>query len=119
MSTRTFRILVRGAFDGLGADQRAELLARAAEHDILHAAFTSEGHLSYDVAARPAFTFRFLDSGEEEEDILEATERAEESAKAWLAARGYGYKNLRSSAEDLSQAALSKRQRRAAAQQNV
>ncbi|MGW1102303.1 DUF6204 family protein [Streptomyces sp. NPDC002540] len=118
MSIRTFRITVRGVFDGLDADQRAELLARAAEHDILRAAFTPEGHLSYDVAARPAFTFRFLDSGEEEEDILEATVRAEDAAKAWLAERGYGHKNLRSNAEDLSQAPLGKRQRRAAAQQN-
>ncbi|WP_432106019.1 DUF6204 family protein [Streptomyces sp. bgisy091] len=119
MSTRTFRITVRGVFDGLSADHRAELLARAAEHDVLQAAFTPEGHLSYDLAARSAFTFRFLDSGEEEEDILEATERAEESAKAWLAEGGYGYKNLRSNAEDLSQAPLGKRQRRAAAQKKV
>lgn len=113
MSTRTFRVTVRGVFDGLGAEQRAELLARASEHDVLHAAFTPEGHLSYDLAARPAFTFRFLDSGEAEEDILEATERAEAAAEAWLTERGYGYKNLRSKAEDLSQAPLGKRQRRA------
>ncbi|MBA2811192.1 hypothetical protein E0500_028265 [Streptomyces sp. KM273126] len=119
MSTRTFRITVRGVFDGLSADQRAELLARAAEHDVLRAAFTPEGHLSYDLAARSAFTFRFQDSGEEEEDILEASERAEEAAKTWLTERGYGYKNLRSQAEDLSQAPLGKRQRRAAAQKNV
>ncbi|WP_234537238.1 DUF6204 family protein [Streptomyces shenzhenensis] len=117
MTTRTFRVTVRGVFDGLSAEQRAELRSRAADHDVLRAAFTPEGHLSYDIAARPAFTFRFQDSGEDEEDILEATERAEEAARAWLTDRGYGYKNLRSSAEDLSQAPLSKRQRRAAAQQ--
>ncbi|MER0244060.1 DUF6204 family protein [Streptomyces sp. HSW2009] len=117
MSTRTFRIMVRGVFHELSAEQRAELLAHAAEHDVLRAAFTPEGHLSYDLAARSAFTFRFLDSGEEEEDILLATERAEEAARAWLVERGYGYKNLRSQAEDRSQAPLGKRQRRAAAQQ--
>ncbi|MEV7980422.1 DUF6204 family protein [Streptomyces sp. NPDC086519] len=117
MTTRTFRVTVRGAFDGLSPEQRAELASRAADHDVLRAAFTPEGHLSYDIAARPAFTFRFQDSGEDEEDILEATERAEKAARAWLTERGYGYKNLRSSAEDLSQAPLSKRQRRAAAQQ--
>ncbi|MGW2964221.1 DUF6204 family protein [Streptomyces sp. NPDC001220] len=117
MTTRTFRITVRGVFDGLAAEQRAELLSRAADHDVLRAAFTPEGHLSYDIAARAAFTFRFLDAGVEEADILEATERAEEAARAWLAERGYGYKNLRSKAEDLSQAPLGKRQRRAAAQQ--
>ncbi|PSM42549.1 hypothetical protein C6Y14_15195 [Streptomyces dioscori] len=115
MSTRTFRITVRGVFDGLGADQRAALLADAAEHDVLRAAFTPEGHLSYDIAARSAFTFRFVDTGEEEEDILDASERAETAAEAWLTARGYGFKNLRSTAEDLSQAPLGKRQRREAA----
>lgn len=119
MSTRTFRVTVRGVFDGLSDDQRTGLLARAAEHDVLRAAFTPEGHLSYDLAARSAFTFRFLDSGEKEEDILEASGRAEETAKAWLTERGYGYKNLRSQAEDLSQAPLGKRQRRAAAQRNA
>jgi hypothetical protein len=118
MSTRTFRVTVRGFFDGLTAEQRAELQARAAEHDVLHAAFTPEGHLSYDIAARSAFTFRFLDSGEEEEDILEATERAEKAAEDWLEGHGYGWKNLRSSAQDLSQAPLGKRQRRAAAKEN-
>ncbi|WP_448316313.1 DUF6204 family protein [Streptomyces sp. CO7] len=117
MSTRTFRITVRGVFDDLDAGQRSELLAHAAEHDMLRAAFTPEGHLSYDVASRPAFTFRFQDSGEAEEDILEATERAEQTARAWLEERGYGYKHLRSQAEDLSQAPLGKRQRQAARKQ--
>jgi hypothetical protein len=53
MSTRIFRVTVRGVFHGITDDQRAELLARASEHDVLHAAFTPEGHLSYDLAARP------------------------------------------------------------------
>lgn len=112
MTTRDFRIMVRGVFSDLSAEQRAELLADAAEHDILHAAFTPEGHLSYDIAARPAFTFRFLDSGEAEDDIVFAQERAEQAAQAWLEARGYGFKDLKSQAEDMSQAPLGKRQRR-------
>ncbi|MEW2516787.1 DUF6204 family protein [Actinacidiphila alni] len=115
MTTRTFRITVRGAFDALTDDQRAELLARAADHDILHAAFTTEGTVTYDLAARPFFTFRYLDSGEAEEDILAATERAETAARGWLTGRGYGWKNLASHAEDLSEAPLGKRRRRAAA----
>ncbi|MFF5436631.1 DUF6204 family protein [Streptomyces achromogenes] len=114
MTTRTFRITVRGAFDGLTEAQRAALLADAAEHDVLRAAFTPEGTLTYDIAARPAFVFRFSATGEKEEDILEATERAEATAASWLTGRGYGYKNLRATAEDLSQAPLGKRQRRAA-----
>ncbi|WP_030240601.1 DUF6204 family protein [Streptomyces sp. NRRL S-350] len=114
MTNRTFRITVRGVFDGLTENQRAELVSAAPRHDVLRAAFTREGHLSYDLPTRAAFTFRFLDEGEAEEDILEATERAEQAARSWLTERGYGFKNLRSQAEDLSQAPLGKRQRRAA-----
>ncbi|MFF8731208.1 DUF6204 family protein [Streptomyces sp. NPDC015171] len=114
MSTRTFRITVRGAFDALTDAQRAALLADAAEHDVLRSAFTPEGNLTYDIAARPAFVFRFSATGEEEEDILEATELAEATATGWLTERGYGFKRLRTTAEDLSQAPLGKRQRRAA-----
>lgn len=115
VTTRTFRITVRGVFDGLSASQRAELLAHASEHDVLRAAFTREGHLSYDVAARTAFTFRFEDSGEAEEDIVAATARAEAAARDWLTGRGYGFAKLRAQAEDLSQAPLGKRRRREAA----
>jgi hypothetical protein len=82
VTTRTFRITVRGAFTALSNEQRAELLAEAVEHDILQAAYTPEGHLSYDIAARPAFTFRFQDSGEDEAEILLAAERAEQRAVA-------------------------------------
>lgn len=114
MTTRTFRITVRGVFAGLSERQRADLLAAAAEHDILTAAFTPEGHLSYDIASRPAFTFRFLESGENEEDLPAAAERAEAAARTWLDGHGYGYKDLRSQGEDLSQAPMGKRQRRAA-----
>lgn len=119
MSTRDFRITVRGAFGDLTAGQRAELLEQAPRHDVLFASFTPEGHLSYDLAARPFFTFRFADSGEAEDDILDATARAETAAEAWLTGRGYPYRDLKSQAEDLSQAPLGKRQRREAARRDA
>ncbi|MFI9271301.1 DUF6204 family protein [Kitasatospora sp. NPDC052896] len=115
MTERTFRITVRGAFDGLSTEQRERLQAEAAEHDVLYAAYTPEGHLSYEIAARASFTFRFLDSGEAEEDIVPASDRALAAAEAWLTEHEYGFKNLRVQAEDLSQAALGKRRRRALA----
>lgn len=118
-ATRIFRITVRGSFDGLTDDQRAELLAAAPEHDMLRAEFTAEGHLSYDLAARPFFTFRFLDSGEVEEDILDATARAELAAEGWLAERGYGFKQLKSQAQDMSLAPLGKRRRQEAARSDA
>lgn len=112
MSERTFRIKVRGIFDQLTADQRAELLSRAAEHDVLKASFTAEGTVTYDLAARPFFTFRFLASGEKAEDVGPATEQALTAARAWLDGRGYGYRDLKADAEDSADAALGKRQRR-------
>lgn len=113
MTTRDFRIKVRGVFEQLSDEQRAELLAAAAEHDLFGAEFTPEGHLSYDLAARPFFTFRFADSGESDEDLVAATERAEAAARAWLDERGLGFRLIQTQAEDLSQVPLSKRQRRA------
>jgi uncharacterized protein DUF6204 len=115
VTTHTFRITVRGFFDALTEAQREGLLADADQHDILRAAYTPVGHLSDDVTAREAFAFRFLESGEEEADVIHATERAEAAAATWLTDRGYRFKNLRSQAVDLTLAPLSKRQRRAAA----
>jgi Family of unknown function (DUF6204) len=112
MSTRAFRIKVRGEFKGLTPDQRADLLARASEHDALGASFKPEGHLSYDLAARPFFTFRFSDSGASDADLVAATERAEAAAAAWLDERGLAFRLLKSQAEDLSQAPMGKKQRR-------
>jgi hypothetical protein len=112
MTSRDFRIKVRGEFKNLTPDQRAELLASASEHDALAASFTPEGHLSYDLAVRPFFTFRFSDSGESDEDLVAATERAEAAAAAWLNERSLAFRLLTSQAEDLSQAPKSKRQRR-------
>jgi hypothetical protein len=113
MGTRDFRIKVRGEFKDLTEAQRSDLLARAAEHDALGASFTGEGHLSYDLAARPFFTFRFAESGETDQDLEAATARAEAAARSWLDERGLSFKLISTQAEDLSQAPLSKRQRRA------
>ena len=113
MSTRTVRVTVRGAFDGLSAEQRAELIAKQTEHDFLHATYTPEGHLSYDLAARPFFAFRFLASAEEEKDVPVAAALAEEAAADWLTAHGYGFKNLTSTAVDMSEVPLGARQKRA------
>lgn len=112
MSERTFRIKIRGVFDQLSPEQRTELLDRAAQHDVLNAAFTKAGSLAYDIAARPFFTFRFLESGETAEDAAPATERALTAARAWLEERGYGYRDLKADAEDLAEAPLGKRRRR-------
>ena len=112
MSTRTVRVTVRGAFDGLSDEQRAELIAAQSAHDFLHTEYTAEGHLSYDLTARPFFTFRFLATAEQEKDVPVAAAFAEEAAAAWLTERGYGFKNLTSNAVDMSEVPLGARGKR-------
>ena len=112
MSTRALRIRVRGEFKDLTAEQRADLLASASEHEMFGASFTREGHLAYDLAARPFFTFRFADTAETDAEVTAATTRAETAARSWLDARGLSYRLKDATTEDLSQAPMSKRQRR-------
>lgn len=114
MSSRTIRVTVRGAFDALTEGQRAALLADAARHEVTSAAFTSEGTITYDIAVRPFFTFRYAGTAGDEQDIPAVTARAEAAAVAWLASRGYGYKDLSSQTTDLSQTPLGRRGRREA-----
>ena len=115
MSTRTIRITVRGAFAGLTDDQRADLLSRAAEHGVAFAAYTPAGSLTYDIAARPFFTFRFAATVAAEQDIPAAVTRSEASTAAYLSERGYGFKDLTAHAVDMSQVPLGSRGRKLAA----
>ena len=111
MSLRTLRITVRGSFRDLTDDQRAELRARAAEHDVLRASFTAEGHLAYDVDVRPFFTYRFLCSAETDEDVARAVAGAEAAAHAALDQRGLRHQLRSTQVQDLSRAPLSKKRR--------
>nr|BFE70197.1 hypothetical protein GCM10020092_034980 [Actinoplanes digitatis] len=115
MTTRTIRVTVRGAFDGLDDEQRASLLALAAQHDVAFAAYTDEGSLTYDIAARPFFTFRFARTAQSEQDVPAVVRDAEAAAVAYLDEHGYGYKNLSAQAVDMSQVPLGKRGRKEAA----
>ncbi|GIM94896.1 DUF6204 family protein [Paractinoplanes toevensis] len=112
--SRTIRVTVRGRFAGLSESALAELVAGQAEHDFLHTEYTAEGHLTYDLPARPFFTFRFADEVDEESEIPRATARAEAKAAAWMAGRGYPVKDLSSQAVDMSTVPLGKRGRREA-----
>jgi hypothetical protein len=96
VSTRTYRVIVRGVFDGLDDDQRAQLLERAAAHDIFSSAFTAEGTLTYD-RSLSAFSHRVVvrvDGGPDESDDAHAA--GELSAMERLDADGLGYRNVRS-----------------------
>jgi hypothetical protein len=111
MSLRTLRITVRGSFRDLTDDQRTQLRTQTAEHDVLRASFTTEGHLAYDVDARPFFTYRFLREARSDEDVVHAVADAEAAARAALERQGLGYQLRSTQVQDLSQAPLSRRQR--------
>ncbi|WP_033339001.1 DUF6204 family protein [Catenuloplanes japonicus] len=110
--SRGIRVTVRGAFDRLTPEQTAALTADAAGRDFLTTAYTPEGHLAYDLAARPFFTFRYLVEADDDEDLDVTATRAELLADEWLTSRGYAYKNLTSVAVDPAQIPLGARGRK-------
>ena len=79
---------------------------------MLGASFTAEGHLAYDVDARPFFTYRFLSGPETDEDVARAVARAEAAARAAFEHQELGYQLRSTQVQDLSKAPLSTRQRR-------
>ena len=98
MAQRTYRVTVRGRFDGLDDGTRARLLDEAAEHDVLVARFTDEGTLTYDERL-DAFQHRVVvrvDEGPGEEDV--ALTAGELAAVEHLDAAGLGYRDLRAKA---------------------
>ncbi|MEV6346793.1 DUF6204 family protein [Actinoplanes sp. NPDC051851] len=109
--SRMIRVTVRGAFDGLSDAQRAELIADGGD-DLMAVEYTEAGHLSYDLAARPFFTFRFGEEVTDEREIPDVTARAELKAETWMTERGYGFKKLTSQTVDMSEVPLGKRGRR-------
>ncbi|MEV6302049.1 DUF6204 family protein [Actinoplanes sp. NPDC051861] len=112
-SQRTIRVTVRGSFDNLSDAQKAELIAAGDQHaDILAVAYTPSGHLTYDLAARPFFTFRFAEEVSDERDIPQVTARAEAKAAEWMSSRGYGFKRITSQTVDMSEVPLGPRGRR-------
>jgi len=98
MALRTYRVTVRGRFDGLDDSTRARLRDQAAEHDVLVVGFSEEGTLTYDQRL-DAFQHRVVvrvDEGPGEEDV--ARTAGELAAVEYLEAAGLVYGRLRSSA---------------------
>jgi len=101
MSTQhTYRVIVRGTWDGLTEDARARLLSEVDDHGLSAMQFTEQGSLSYDRVLKH-FSFRFVvvsdaADGEEMASAI-AEDRAESLLKGW----GYGHGELRSTATDM------------------
>jgi len=96
---KIFRVTVRGWFDQLTDEQRAALLAVAAEHDVVSVGgFTETGTLTYERALR-TFTFRVQLRDDEETVVLE---RATAMAVAEVEALGVAHRDLRARAVDMA-----------------
>ncbi|MFF8382818.1 DUF6204 family protein [Streptomyces kanasensis] len=109
----TYRVIVRGVWDGLTEQDRERLLADADRHGLSSMRFTEEGSLTYDAALK-RFSYRFTvvsdaDDGEEMAALL-----AEERAEAALAALGLGHRALTSTATDMDTMKVNDRGRRPA-----
>lgn len=104
MATHIHRVIVRGFFDGLDADQQARLRQSQPEHDILRSRFSHEGSLTYDTDVA-AFSFRYEirttdddEPGHHDAAVRMATERS----VATLQRMGVGHKHLRATAADMA-----------------
>jgi Family of unknown function (DUF6204) len=109
MAQRTYRVVVRGRFDGLDEATRSRLRAEAAEHDLLTARFTDEGTLTYDERL-DAFQHRVVvrvDVGSDEDG--DARTAGELAAMRYLEDAGLGYRDLRSGATCLDDVKVRRR----------
>jgi hypothetical protein len=101
MSTQhTYRVIVRGTWEGLTDETRARLLAEVEQHGLEAMQFTEEGSLTYDTVLKH-FSFRYVVVSDAEDGEEMASAIAEDRAETTLKEHGYGYGRLRSTATDM------------------
>ncbi|MFJ9824063.1 DUF6204 family protein [Streptomyces sp. NPDC101160] len=96
----TYRVIVRGTFDGLSEESRTRLLAEVDEHGLSAMTFTEEGSLTYDRALKH-FSYRLVVVSDAADGEEMAGALAEDRVETALKELGHGYKGLRSSVTDL------------------
>ncbi|MFB6851424.1 DUF6204 family protein [Streptomyces sp. NPDC056341] len=100
----TYRVIVRGTWDGLADAARERLLAEVDEHGLASMRFTPEGSLTYDRVLKH-FSYRFV----VESDAEDGEEMAEASLRAL--GEGYGFGALKSSATDMDTMKVNRKHR--------
>ncbi|MCZ1006429.1 DUF6204 family protein [Streptomyces lydicus] len=106
----TYRVIVRGKWDGLTAESRAHLLAEVADHGLAQLQFTPEGSLAYDSALH-SFSYRFVIVSDAADGEEMAAVLAEDKAERALKAAGLGYRELRSTATDMDTMKINRKSR--------
>ncbi|MEU1176976.1 DUF6204 family protein [Streptomyces sp. NPDC005820] len=97
----TYRVIVRGTWDGLTEEAHARLVAEAAGHGLDSMRFTEEGTLSYEPRPLKHFSMRFVVVSDAADGEEMAGAIAEDRAETALGALGYGFTGLRSTVTDL------------------
>lgn len=107
----TYRVIVRGTWDGLTEDARARLLAEAGEHGMASMRFTEEGSLSYEPAPLKHFSMRYVVVSDAADGEEMAGAIAEDRAEGALRGLGYGFRDLRSTVTDLDTMKVNRKSR--------
>jgi hypothetical protein len=97
----TYRVIVRGTWDGLTDEARQRLLAEAGEHGMTSMRFAEEGSLSYEPVPLKHFSMRYVVVSDAADGEEMAAAIAEDRAEATLTGLGYGFRDLRSTVTDL------------------
>ena len=97
----TYRVIVRGIWDGLTDEARERLLAEAAEHGLTSMRFTEEGTLSYEPSPLKHFSMRYVVVSDAADGEEMAGAIAEDRAESTLRGLGYGFTRLKSTVTDL------------------
>ncbi|WP_018571735.1 DUF6204 family protein [Streptomyces sp. PsTaAH-124] len=97
----TYRVIVRGTWDGLTDEARARLLAEAGDHGMTSMRFTEEGSLSYEPVPLKHFSMRYVVVSDAADGEEMAAALAEDRAEGALRALGCGFRDLRSTVTDL------------------
>ncbi|MFD7323019.1 DUF6204 family protein [Streptomyces sp. NPDC059875] len=101
MSTEhTYRVIVRGTFDGLSEESRARLLAEVDAHGMTAMRFTPEGSLAYDRTLKH-FSYRLVVVSDAADGEELAAAIAEDRVETALKELGHGFGELRSSVTDM------------------
>ncbi|MEV6284265.1 DUF6204 family protein [Kribbella sp. NPDC051770] len=105
---RTYRVVTRGEFQNLSDDQRTKLRDELDQHDLLLAAYTETGTLSYDAELRP-FTIRCLVVQPAGRADQEAADTGALVALELLDAAGLDHHRLRTTASCLEDVKINRR----------
>ncbi|MEU6144929.1 DUF6204 family protein [Streptomyces sp. NPDC047081] len=97
----TYRVIVRGTWDGLSEEARGRLLAEAADHGMASMRFSEEGSLSYEPAPLKHFSMRYVVVSDAADGEEMAGAIAEDRAETVLRELGYGFRGLKSTVTDL------------------